>query len=151
MNFPSFLSPTLSWKRRFLNSTMVIYFEGIHLPAGIYLFEVNSRNTRTKCEICSKSTIKNLYGNKKQSKAFLKIILECFTFIVSFHQTDRERIIFIRTILSLARSHLTWILKLVFLDLTITNCKKSSERISSPPIKYWAFWSPVFLTKLKVK
>ena len=27
-------------------------------PAGIYLLKVNNRNTRTKCEICSKLTIK---------------------------------------------------------------------------------------------
>ena len=27
-------------------------------PAGIYLFKVNNRNTRTRCEICSKLTIK---------------------------------------------------------------------------------------------
>ena len=27
-------------------------------PAGNYLFEVNNRNTRTRCEICSKLTIK---------------------------------------------------------------------------------------------
>ena len=27
-------------------------------PAGIYLLKVNSRNTRTRCEICSKLTIK---------------------------------------------------------------------------------------------
>ena len=27
-------------------------------PAGIYLFKVNYRNTRTRCEICSKLTIK---------------------------------------------------------------------------------------------
>ena len=25
-------------------------------PAGIYLFKVNNRNTRTRCEICSKLT-----------------------------------------------------------------------------------------------
>ena len=29
-----------------------------HIPAGIYLLKVNNRNTRTKCEICSKLTIK---------------------------------------------------------------------------------------------
>ena len=28
------------------------------LPAGIYLLKVNIRNTRTRCEICSKLTIK---------------------------------------------------------------------------------------------
>ena len=27
-------------------------------PAGIYLLQVNNRNTRTRCEICSKLTIK---------------------------------------------------------------------------------------------
>ena len=26
-------------------------------PAGIYFFKVNNRNTRTRCEICSKLTI----------------------------------------------------------------------------------------------
>ena len=28
------------------------------LPAGIYLFKVNNRNTRTRCKICSKLTLK---------------------------------------------------------------------------------------------
>ena len=30
----------------------------LHRPAGIYLLKVNSRNTRTMCEICSKLTLK---------------------------------------------------------------------------------------------
>ena len=29
----------------------------ILIPNGIYLFKVNNRNTRTRCEICSKLTI----------------------------------------------------------------------------------------------
>ena len=29
-----------------------------YLPAGIYLLKINNRNTRTRCEICSKLTIK---------------------------------------------------------------------------------------------
>ena len=29
-------------------------------PAGNYMFKVNNRNTRTRCEICSKLTIKTL-------------------------------------------------------------------------------------------
>ena len=29
-----------------------------YVPAGIYLLKVNNRNTRTRCEICSKLTIK---------------------------------------------------------------------------------------------
>ena len=31
---------------------------GTSNPAGIYLLKVNNRNTRTRCEICSKLTIK---------------------------------------------------------------------------------------------
>ena len=31
----------------------------IRYPAGIYLLKVNNRNTRTRCEICSKLTINN--------------------------------------------------------------------------------------------
>ena len=30
----------------------------VQIPAGIYLLKVNNRNTRTRCEICSKLTIK---------------------------------------------------------------------------------------------
>ena len=34
--------------------------EVLHLnPVGSYMFKVNNRNTRTKCEICSKLTIKS--------------------------------------------------------------------------------------------
>ena len=29
-----------------------------HYPVGIYMFRVNNRNTTTRCEICSKFTIK---------------------------------------------------------------------------------------------
>ena len=29
-------------------------------PAGIYLLKVNNRNTRARCEICSKLTVKTL-------------------------------------------------------------------------------------------
>ena len=31
---------------------------GLSFRVGIYMFKVNSRNTRTRCEICSKLTIK---------------------------------------------------------------------------------------------
>ena len=34
------------------------YFWNSSFPAGIYLLKVNSRNTRARCEICSKLTIK---------------------------------------------------------------------------------------------
>ena len=32
--------------------------QGSDFPAGIYLFKVNKRNTKTRCEICSKLKIK---------------------------------------------------------------------------------------------
>ena len=35
-----------------------IYWEMTQHPVGIYLLKVNSRNTRTSCEICSKLTVK---------------------------------------------------------------------------------------------
>ena len=36
----------------------MFYFLKEVFPSGIYLLKVNNRNTRTKCEICSKLTIK---------------------------------------------------------------------------------------------
>ena len=33
-------------------------------PAGNYMFKVNNRNTRTRCEICSKLTIKTSEQNQ---------------------------------------------------------------------------------------
>ena len=39
----------------------ILHFLGFGLgthPAGIYLLKVNNRNTRTRCEICSKLTMK---------------------------------------------------------------------------------------------
>ena len=35
----------------------MIFLSDSAYPAGIYLFKVNNRNTRTRCEICSKLTI----------------------------------------------------------------------------------------------
>ena len=34
----------------------------VSYPAGNYIFEVNNRNTRTRCEICSKLTITTVNG-----------------------------------------------------------------------------------------
>ena len=31
-------------------------------PAGIYMFKVNNKNTRSRCEICSKLTVKTPKG-----------------------------------------------------------------------------------------
>ena len=32
----------------------------MNVPVGIYLLQVNDRNTKTRCEICSKLTVKTL-------------------------------------------------------------------------------------------
>ena len=39
-------------------ATKCSYFVLAFYPAGIYLLKVNNRNTRARCEICSKLTIK---------------------------------------------------------------------------------------------
>ena len=39
----------------FLNGEIIVIFK--HDPNSIYLYKVNNRNTRKKCEICSKLTI----------------------------------------------------------------------------------------------
>ena len=45
-------------KDKFFIYPRYILFEQKHKPAGIYLLKVNNRNTRARCEICSKLTIK---------------------------------------------------------------------------------------------
>ena len=40
----------------------------VNIPAGIYLLKVNNRNTRTRCEICSKLIIK--ISERRQNGAF---------------------------------------------------------------------------------
>ena len=93
------------WKglTAFQNSIFGIYFIVFPLPAGDYISKVNNRNTRTRCKICSKSTIKaperrlrnfvsyvikmllsyiNLYSNQKTLAAGITWIL--FVFINPF-------------------------------------------------------------------
>ena len=41
----------------FAKRKMILY-SSTTIPAGNYMFKVNNRNTRTRCEICSKLTIK---------------------------------------------------------------------------------------------
>ena len=37
---------------------MLKVIQTLDYPAGKYMFKVNNRNTKTRCEICSKLTIK---------------------------------------------------------------------------------------------
>ena len=58
-------------------------------PAGIYLLKVNNRNTRTKCEICWKLTIKA--PERRRSGAF----------IVSFEHISQLVVVFLLLILNM--------------------------------------------------
>ena len=51
-------------------------------PAGIYLLKVNDRNTRIKCEICSKLTIKIL--ERRRSSIFIVNFEHISHFILVF-------------------------------------------------------------------
>ena len=63
------------------SSHRVVFSENLSNSAGIYLLKVNRRNTRTRCEICSKLTI------KIPERHFI-VILYCI-FIVNFeHISD---------------------------------------------------------------
>ena len=41
-----------------LRSEFICHFDASNVPAGNYMFKVNNGNTRTRCEICLKTTIK---------------------------------------------------------------------------------------------
>ena len=47
-------------------------------PAGIYLLKVNNRNTRARCEICSKLTIKTPERQWRRSGLFIVKTLNIF-------------------------------------------------------------------------
>ena len=49
--------PRMSYER-LIYARSIGYFASEDYPAGIYLLKVNNRNSRTRCEICSKLTIK---------------------------------------------------------------------------------------------
>ena len=55
------------------------------IPAGIYLLKVNNRNTRTRCEICSKLTINRNTRTRCEicSKLTINIV------IVNFEQVSQ--------------------------------------------------------------
>ena len=48
------LSGAWNYSYKSLSQSMVTFW----YPLGIHLLKVNNRNTRTRCEICSKLTIK---------------------------------------------------------------------------------------------
>ena len=56
------------------------------IPAGNYMFKVNNRNTRTRCEICSKLTIKT--SKRGQWRRF-------GAFFVNFEHTSHLVLVFL--------------------------------------------------------
>ena len=48
----------VSWVQSSPGLHSLYWFQTSRNPAGIYLLKVNNRNSRTRCEICSKLTIK---------------------------------------------------------------------------------------------
>ena len=52
-------------------------FRGNSNPANIYLFEVSNRNTRKKCEICSKLDINYVVLNVRKVSKVIRIISNC--------------------------------------------------------------------------
>ena len=58
-------------------------------PAGNYMFKVNNRNTRTRCEICSKLTIKTperrYCENGKDSEWFEQLNEKAFSCKCKMH------------------------------------------------------------------
>ena len=63
---------------------------GIAIPADNYIFKVNNRNTRTKCEICSKLTIKIPERRRRSG-----------TFIVNFEHISHLVMVFLLLILNM--------------------------------------------------
>ena len=47
-------------------------------PVGVYLFKVNNRNTRTRCEICSKLTVKTPERRQANSDWVISYLLPYF-------------------------------------------------------------------------
>ena len=72
----------------------------VFYPAGIYLLKADKRNTRTRCEICSKLPIKTLerrYWHHSVSDA-IDIIL---TFTVNFEHSSHLPLVFLLLTLSM--------------------------------------------------
>ena len=80
----------LSFKRDSAFRASLIRLNKI-LPADIYLLKVNNRNTRTRCEICSKLTIKKPEQRQSRRSGF---------FIVNFEHISHLVLVFLLLTLS---------------------------------------------------
>ena len=58
---------TTNLQQRLLNEATIIFLMSALIPAGNYMFKFNIRNTRARCETCSKLTIKTPQRRNLQS------------------------------------------------------------------------------------
>ena len=86
-------------KANFLMLLLFSYFvirTLVTCPAGDYIFKVNNRNTKTRCEICSKLTIKTPERRQwwRRSGVFKWWLRSC-VFIVSFEHISHLFLVFL--------------------------------------------------------
>ena len=84
-------------------------------PANIYLFKVNNRNTRKRCEICSKLTTKTLEWRQWRRSGVFMVNFEHFSYIfLVFLLPDLEKV------------NVCWVLVFLLLNLNLFNKAVSS-------------------------
>ena len=129
------------------NETINFYY----IPAGNYMFKVNNRNTRTRCEICS--TI-NMFNNKDTRMmplaSFWCLYCELWTYfllcfsvsIVNFElvnvcwvETGHKTVILQRSltyfdVVRKKRPNIYWHLLHICLNQTMLQLQKSTKRFS---------------------
>ena len=66
----------------FIHNLITSNFLKGQFPVGIYLLKVNNRNTRTKCEICSKLTIKTQQRRHRRRSGVFIVNFECISHLV---------------------------------------------------------------------
>ena len=54
----------------------------MNLPAGNYMFKINNRNTRTRCEICSKLKVKTQERHQWRRSAVYVVNFEHISHLV---------------------------------------------------------------------
>ena len=62
-------------------------------PAGNYMFKVNNRNTRTRCEICSKLTMKillNFISRRSMHDKFPCLRFPLFTLNIEIYSVQEN-------------------------------------------------------------
>ena len=96
-------------------------------PAGNNLFKVNSRNTRTRCEICSKLKIKTPEWRQWRRSGF---------FIVNFEHMSHLVVVFLLLTLSRQMPARKSLLRVMILIIR-NSCSYYSTKALSKTFNYW--------------